>query len=488
MTEPPDAQPRQQEILTSRRRQQRVEQLRRWWPFGLVMVVILGVMFYMVQPPPPKRVVIATGSAQGTYYAFGKAYEAQLRREGIDVEVRATAGSMENLRLLREGAVDVAFVQGGTAGGGDNAALQSLASVYFEPLWLFARDGQRVERLSQLKGKRLAIGASGSGVQPLVRELLRANGIMARDFTPVELSGAKAAEALTSGQADAAFFVTSPNSAYIKTLLHAQGVHPVSIERRAAYEARYRYLSRVTIAEGLVSLPEDLPAREIHTVAASANIVARQELHPALAALLLVSMRRVHHKGGLLEAPGAFPNAKYVEIPLGEDARRFFEHGPPLLQRYLPFDLAVLADRLKLMLLPLLTLLLPLLRFAGPVYRWRMRSRIYWWYEILREMDQDVARGAKIPRLEEMLGRLELLEGEVAEVNVPLSYMEEFYHLRLHIVYIEHRVVEALVTALNPDGDASLLATMTQRAEHLQRLTGRLDAVALDASPHEEEC
>src|SRR5262249_27175828 len=127
---------------------------------------------------------------------------------------------------------------------------------------------------------------------------------------------------------------------------------------------------------------------------------------------------------------------------VSEDAKRFYKSGQPVLQRLLPFWLASLADRAKVMLIPLIMLMMPLLRAAPPLLRWRTRRKIYLWYSDLREIDQKLVAGLHGPELEQEVERLKEIEHQVAHVDVPLSYMEEFYHLRLHLGMLQQHLNE----------------------------------------------
>jgi hypothetical protein len=139
-----------------------------------------------------------------------------------------------------------------------------------------------------------------------------------------------------------------------------------------------------------------------------------------------------------------------VEFPLNESARIYFESGPPFLQKYLPFWVAAGIDRSKIFLLPIVALMIPLLKLAPPLYRWRIRSRIYRWYEILREIEGELRRHADLKALQKHSATLARMEQELDELDcVPLAYMEEFYNLRLHGEFVERRVKQALQDAEN---------------------------------------
>ncbi|HEY5701461.1 MAG TPA: C4-dicarboxylate ABC transporter substrate-binding protein, partial [Gammaproteobacteria bacterium] len=166
--------------------------------------------------------------------------------------------------------------------------------------------------------------------------------------------------------------------------------------------------------------------------------------HPALVDLLLQAAAEVHGEGGLFEHRNQFPSPEYVEFPLSPEAKRFYKSGPPFLQRYLPFWAATLVDRMLVMLLPLLALAIPLVRIMPPVFRWRIRSRIYRWYRELLEMDPALCEAADIDELKKYLARLDRLEAEVSRVEVPLSYADQLYHLRLHMELVREKLDQVI--------------------------------------------
>ena len=428
-----------------RRRGDASEGLRVYGPAALLVLVAFGIGLYFVKPAPPTRLVMATGSPAGAYHAFGERYAELLAAEGITLELRNTAGSVENIGLLASGAVEVALVQGGTVPEGMDGGLHSLGSVFFEPLWLFHRAGLALDRLPALAGRRVAVGAPGSGTRVLVERLLTDNGV--RDTAVMlPLSGTEAVDALAAGEVDAVFLVTSADSGLVARLLREPGVELASLERAHAYARRYRYLSSLTLPEGAIDLAANVPPREVRLLAPAANLVGSAELHPALVNLLLQAAERVHGSGGWFEAPGQFPANAYLELPLGEEAARYYRFGPPFLQRYLPFWAASLLDRLKVMLLPLLVLMFPLFKIMPPLYQWRMRARVYRWYRELEAVDDVADAIDSETRRGELLAELERIEHDVREVKVPLSFTGQLYHLREHIHLVRQRLLADATT------------------------------------------
>jgi TRAP transporter TAXI family solute receptor len=410
-----------------------------------LILVIAGfvVAYQFVGPPPPDRIVMATGSEGGAYHAFGERYAERFREEGIELVLKTTAGSIENLEHLEnaEDGVPVAFLQSGVGIPGDHPGLTSLGSVYYEPLWVFVRGQTQPRRLSELVGLRIAVGAGGSGTRAIALALLADNGITAQTAELVEIGGAEAEEILLSGGVDAAFLVTSATSPGVRRLLAAPGIALMSFERADAYVRRNSYLSKVVLPSGTVDLAVNLPAEDIVLLAPTATVVAAPDLHPALIDLLLLTLRDVHRGGGLLEAPGAFPTGDFVTYPLAPVARRFYDQGPPFLQRYLSFWAANLIDRLKVLILPLLTLLYPLFKILPPAYSWRMRSRVNRWYRDLQVLD-DGLRAGSIAR-EDAIEQLDRIEDSVEQVSVPAGFAASAYTLRLHIDFLRRKAEEA---------------------------------------------
>ncbi len=253
----------------------------------------------------------------------------------------------------------------------------------------------------------------------------------------VDIGGDQAAQALRNGAVDAAFFVTSVTSQTVRGLLAEAGISLMSFERAEAYKRRNNVLSRLVLPMGTVDLAANLPSRDTVLLAPAATIVVSQDMHPALVDLMLLTMRDAHRDGGHLESPGAFPSADFVTFPLEDAARRFYDRGPPFLQRYLPFWAANLLDRLKIMILPLLTLLYPLFKILPPAYSWRMRSKGNRWYKQLQVLD-DRLRDDAISRSEAMV-ELDRIEKAVEHVSVPAGFAASAYTLRLHIDYLRRK-------------------------------------------------
>ena len=422
--------------------------------YGPILVLIAAgfvIAYQFVDPAPPRELTLATGSPEGAYHAYGQRYQEVLARDGITVTLVASAGTVENLALLQgtaEGAArpaDLAFVQSGIGDPAGSPDLVALASLYYEPLWVFVRGDEPVTRLTALAGRRIAVGAEGSGTRHVALALLAANGIAAGDAhgTVVsDLGGGKAADALAAGALDAAVFVTAKYRPMLSDLMARPDIQLLSFERAAAYRRRFRYLAAVTLPEGVIDLAANLPADDRVLLSPLATLVARDDVHPALIDLMLRAATEIHGGPGLFEQPGEFPSPHNVDFPLASGAERYFETGLPFLRRVLPFWAATLVERLWVMLLPVLTLLIPLLRIAPPTYRWQVRRHIIRWYRDLRQLEaalQAAEEAGDEGARRESLAAVDRLQVEIGRITVPLAYADNLYNLRLHTEFVRRR-------------------------------------------------
>ena len=405
-------------------------------PAILLGFVALVVTYQFVEPAPPRTISIASGRPGGAYQEHSRSLSAQLEASDVTLEIVATSGSIDNIERLRRGEVDVAFVQGGTKSPDVDDPFVSVASLYYEPLWVFYRKERPVRLLSDLRGRSISIGPVGSGTRAIALELLADNGLGATTAKLDSSGGLDAANALREGKTQVVFLVGSTEDAAVRSLLNSSEVALLDFARAKAYSRRHRYLSHVELPRGVLDPAADLPSTTVRLIAPTAQLVVRNGFHPALIDLLLAAASRIFTQGDLVQEAREFPSIRFVDYPISPIAKRYFTSGRPFLYRYLPFRVAAFLDRIKILLLPLLTLVIPLARFVPPLYRWRIRSRIYRWYRDLLQIESGAAtRGAR-----DAIEALDQLEQDVAEITVPLSHADELYHLKHHIELVRARL------------------------------------------------
>jgi TRAP-type uncharacterized transport system substrate-binding protein len=433
--------------------------LATFGPFIVLAVVLLGLAYWVLDPTPPKKVVLATGTDQGAYAEFGKRYAQILKGYGIAVELRPTQGAAENLRLLHDAnsGVDIAFMQGGAGeqsrpepnslsadDDAEGAGLVSLGSLFFEPVWLFYRadaaerllHAKSLTSLSQLAGWRVNTGAPGSGAPNLMTKLLDANRIDPATLTLVRKSQTPATVDLINGEIDALVFASAPESLIVQMLLQTPGIALYDFAQADAYSRRFPFLTPVTLPRGVVDLASDVPPSDVHLLAPTATLLARAGTHPALLQLFMQAAQQVHGNAGWFQHKGDFPKAAGTEQPLAKEAQRFYTSGTPVLQRYLPFWLANLIERMWPVLVTIVAALIPLSRMLPPLYQFRIRSRIFRWYAQLRDVENAIGKRPT----DALLTELHEIEARVEGVTVPLSYADELYSLRSHIQMVGNRL------------------------------------------------
>jgi len=407
--------------------------VRHIWVVALFVFLVTAIVAWSLLPPPlPEVVRFGTGPVDSYYAGFGEALRKEVADHGVELETVTTAGSMENIRLLLDGGIDVALVQGGNLSDDQAAQLVSIASVFYELVLVVERADWGA---SHIEGGSIAIGTPGSGGHALARQLLADQGVS--DGVPpgtrfVELGGQQVVEAIHKGEIDSAIFVTPVEVPEVQKLFSDPGVRVTNFTLAKAFTRHYRYLRRIVIPAGLIDLRSEFPPNDVQVIATTASLVIRPDAHRALIPLLIESARAQLQQGSLLAAPGDFPSAHGVEAPLADEARQYFERGPSFFYRWLPFRYASTATRLTIILIPLLTLLYPLFRLAGPAYRLVNRRRVYRWYHVLQKIEQRMDSNRDAASLQRIHEELERIGERVRRTHVPASYGADLFGLQAH--------------------------------------------------------
>jgi TRAP-type uncharacterized transport system substrate-binding protein len=421
-------------------------------PILLISAVAIYLAVRLIQPAPPNTLTLSAGPKGSSFYDNAEKYKDILARNGVTVKVLETQGSLDNLQKLEDPdqTVDVGFVQGGMSapgvltGRGTHENLVSLGSVANVPLAIFYR-GPALTRLSEFKGKRLAIGAEGSGTRALALTLLKANDITPGGDTQLQpLSGDEAAAALTNGDIDAAFLTgDSAQPPTMVKLFRTPGIRFFDFTQADAYARRFPYLKVIDLPMGSLDFAKNLPPQTIYLVAPTAELIARDGLHPALSDLLIEAAKEVHGRATLTQAANEFPAPLQHEFRISDDAERYYKSGKSFLYRSLPFWIASLADRVLVLLVPVIVVLVPGLRLVPGIYRWRVKSRIYKMYGALIAIEREALSDPEPEHREALIARVDGIETAVNRLKMPLAYADQFYVLREHIGFVRHRLAMA---------------------------------------------
>jgi uncharacterized protein len=432
-------------------------QLRDLMFIAVPAVIAVGAAAWMAlrfaDPPPPGTFVISAASAGSPYHRFAERYRPFFERNGVKLVVKESDGSFDNLKALSSPAsgVNAGFVQGGLVSAKDAPGLVSIGRVAYEPLWVFHADGLKLERLSELRGKRVLVGPSDGGTERLALRLLAANGVTPETATLINAGLPDYVDKFAKGEADAGFLVLAPEARTIQKLLRVPSVRLMSFANADAYTQRFPFLNRLVLREGVVDFAANLPPADTVLLATTAAVLVREDAHRALVSLLAQAVQEVHgapttDPGGesqLFQRAGEFPVTSDPEFSFSEEARRVYRSGAPVLQRYVPFWVAATIDRLIVSLVVLLPILIPLVRFAPQIYSWRVRQRILYWYGALKRLEGS-ARGAITSEARaQHLAELDSIEAAVDDIPIPLAFSDKLYELRQHIEVVRRRLTGA---------------------------------------------
>jgi hypothetical protein len=324
----------------------------------------------------------------------------------------------------------------------------SLGSVFYVPGLIFYRAPQPIRLLSELEGKRVAIGREGSGARVLAEMLLKANGIEAGGRTKLlDLEGKAAQGALLKGDADAIFVMgDSATRDTMRELLHSSGVRLFDFVQADGYLRRFRYLSKIELPPGSIDLGKNTPPQTLDLVAPTVELIARADLHPALSDVLIDAAREVHGRATLLQKAGEFPAPLEHEYRLSDDALRYYKSGKTFAYKHLPFWVASLVDRALVLLVPVAVLLIPGLRVVPMLYRWRLSGRIYRRYGELMALERVTFGPMTSEQRADLLRRLDEIERRVMTVKLPGSFADQVYVLRQHIQFVRSRIAQGVET------------------------------------------
>jgi TRAP-type uncharacterized transport system substrate-binding protein len=417
-----------------------------WRLFTIVVTVvaIACVVALVLRNMPPFTIRMATGPKGSAYYGFGERYRAELARAGVEVKLVPTAGSPENLALLSDprSGVSVGLIRGGTVGASVSRELESLGTVAYQPLWLFhKREFQLGDGFIGLRGRKISIGPSGSGTRTLSLELLKHNDIDEQVSELLTLSPETAGEKLLTGEIDVMLTLNSWEAPIVQKLLGDERIEVSSFPRADAYVALYPFLNKVVVPKGVGNLAKDLPPTDVILLAPKTSLIVRKDLHSAIQYLLLNAAVLIHSGPGIFQHAGQFPAVEAIDVPLSREARQFYKSGPPFLHNYLPFWMVELVEKLVLLLIPVLAVLYPVIRFLPSIYDWLMRLKIFRLYGELRSLDDEIAHADGNEReTVAMVARLDQLEAQADSLKLPVAYASMLYVLRNHIDLVRARL------------------------------------------------
>ena len=379
---------------------------------ALVVLAVVGAAVWMAltvgNPFPPHTVIMATGPEGSADHEFGARYREVLRRSGFDLRVIRTQGGVENLARLRDprSGVKVAFLESGLTSPEQSPDLVSLGTVSLEPLWLVlprsgagrARPDQAPAPCPKLKGKRISIEPEGSATRVLARRLLALNGVADTSVVLLGLpTGAKrrgAAAGRDRRGRDADLLAVARGAEAPGRRRHrAPGAIPAPTRTSRCSPACTRSCSPAGVAD----LARNIPPQDVTLLAVEASLVVRKDLHPALQYLLLQAAAEIH--GG----PEIFQQGRPLPGRRGRQPAAQRAGHASSTSRACRSSIECsrsgwpgLTERVLILLIPLLVVVFPPLRFLPGLYRYMVEHRIYSLYGQLRMLEGELERAGPV--------------------------------------------------------------------------------------------
>ena len=282
---------------------------------------------------------IATGGTAGTYYPIGGAMAEILNKDikGMNASAQSTGATVANINMLKDGSVDLAIVQNdityyaanGTEMFKDKKVenLRGIATLYPETCQIVTLEKSGIKSVADLKGKRVAVGAAGSGVEANARQIMEAYGVTYNDIDVQYLSFGEAASALKDGNVDAAFLTAGYPTAAVQDIASQNPIRllPVDADKADALIAKYPFYTKTTIPAGTYAGFD----QDVQTVSVMAMLVATDKVDDKLgydiAKALFSNLDRLqaaHSVGKLITKEGAM---KGMSLPMNAGAEKFFK-------------------------------------------------------------------------------------------------------------------------------------------------------------------
>jgi len=410
------------------------------------LALIIGASWIALEyfvPSPPFGITIATGRKGTTFEYFGERYRTRFARAGVQLNIRETAGALENFKLLRapHSGIQVAFSTGGISNSAEAPALRSMGLIFNVPFWIFYSSSQSLDNLAQLKGKRIAVGPEGSGARYDAERVLSRANVDSKTATLLPLAGDAAVEALTRGTADAALLVGGSDAPSVESLLNNPNVRLMNFSSADAFTRVFPDLVRLVLPKGVVQLDPPNPPSDITLVGTTAKVLIRDDLHPALVQLLAQTLKEEHSGPALFQRSGEFPSIDDPEYTVAPVAIEYYRNGPSLLPKYLPFWMSIYVQRTIAFLIATLAIVFPAFGFAPRLYGWFIRQRFRQLYQQLRVIENSLQARLSPAKAEAL--QAELADIERATMTVPMRHSDLYFMLRYHLDQTRSRLIEA---------------------------------------------
>lgn len=279
---------------------------------------------------------LATGGTTGTYYALGGAL-AQIISDETDSDVKAevSQASAANMTAIKDGKAEVAFVQTDIAyyatqgefmfEGNAIDNIQAIGALYPETIQLVTTEGTGIKTFADLKGKKVSVGAPGSGTYANAEQLLEIHGLsITDDIQAQNLDFGESQESLQSGQIDAAFITSGTPTGAVVSLSATADVVIVPVDDAKADEliAKYPYYAKDTIPADAYGLAEDVPTVSVGAMLVVSDALPEDLVYEMTKAIYENTDKITHAKGKMIKAETALDG---IDIDVHPGAQKYFD-------------------------------------------------------------------------------------------------------------------------------------------------------------------
>ena len=404
-----------------------------------LIILLIPILFVLINRTLHKdEITIAVGGVDGAYYSYALKYQKLLKKEGVDLKILTTQGSLEAQNKLLNKEADFAFIQGGTEF--KDKGLFALANIAYEPVWIFYNEAN-ITSLSEFEGKKIAIGGKESGIFPVATTLLLANKIDESNSELLHLSSSKASKQLQAKTIDAMFYVASADSKLVEKLLQAPDVRLMDFTNSAdAYKQyflkKHKGFYVLKLEAGGFDFRKNIP-KTTHTLLSKKSILSTLNASDEMSRLLLKVADKVHQDAGMFHKEYTFPNAKMLKIEQHRASIEYFKEREYFYERLTDFwtaqSLNYLHNFVLIFFLPILMLFAFFVEVIVPTAHWYSRRKIVVWYDKINAIDTGIEQlspkeaKAKREEVEQILQKVRAMD------DIPAFHMEEFYALQNQI-------------------------------------------------------
>jgi TRAP-type uncharacterized transport system substrate-binding protein len=407
-----------------------------------VALVWLALWYFI--PSPPSSLTIGTGARGTAFEHIAARYKERLARSRVTLNIREIEGVMGRLKLLDDpkSGLDATFLFGGVTNSEQSPNLMSLGRINYAPIWIFYTGSQTIDRLTQLKGKRIIVGVAFRSV---ATDILAAHGVNPTNATLLPHIGQAARRALKDGEADVLITPLEMTSPLIQSLLRDPDVRLMNLAQADAIARLFPFISRLSLPQGVIDLEQNIPAADVNLIATTNAVVVRKDLHPELVYLLAQALAEEHGRAGIFEAVGQFPTQTDPEFDVAEDAREYYRNGPTFLQRYIPYWLINVAKRMIAVVVAILAVIIPIYNLAPRIYDWFLQDYIGKLYRRLRVIEAKLQAG--LTDREAASLETELNSIARAVTILPMRHSDHYFALGQHVDVTRDHLVARLRAA-----------------------------------------